>query len=411
MEHKPHHTIPSFFRTTGLLCIIIAVILLLPPALQYQLFRTGAPVSIQSPEPADTPGPSQGVLAVKRSVTITAVGDLMVHQRQLMAARQKNGSYDFSNCFAEVAPYLDKADLTFANLETTLLGKNYSGYPQFSTPDSYLDAIKAAGFDVLTTANNHCLDTRLAGLLRTIDTVRSYGFHQTGTFKSPEEYKKPLIIDVRGIKVGVIAYTHGVGMEKSVSSEQFSYCVRVWKRSDYKADVKACRDAGADIVVISVHWGHEYERLPNSQIQAESLNMLKAGADLILGSHPHVVEPIEILEVTRNDGTTARCAVAYSMGNFISNQRTRYSDCGIIFNITLQEDEQGRFQIASLGYVPTYVNRDSNYTDYRVLPISEYISDPIKLKTLDSGNQAAIKRAWSDLTTHLLDGPAVLTTR
>jgi poly-gamma-glutamate synthesis protein (capsule biosynthesis protein) len=358
---------------------------------------TGPP---QSPQATGAAGP--------KSVTITAVGDLMMHQRQLTDAKQKDGSYDFSDYFTEVAPYLNKADLTFGNLETTLLGKNYRGYPLFSAPDSYLDAIKTAGFDVVTTANNHSFDTGFAGLVRTIDTLRAYGFYQTGTFKSAEEAKVPLIIDVRGVKVGVVAYTHGAGHSQSIPKDVRAFCLRVWKTADYERDVKACRDAGAQLVIACVHWGNEYARTPSNAVRAEAVEMLEAGVDLILGSHPHVVQPFEIIDVVRKDKTAARCAVAFSMGNFMSNQRRRYSDCGIIFNITLTQDASGKFQIASLGYVPTYVNRSPGYTGYRVLPVAEYMADAGRLSKLDPYNRANVRRAYSDLTLHLRSGPAEL---
>ena len=385
---------------TGFLVVLAAGVFLLIFLLPKSIQAVGGQVLL-SPEPSIEIGKDQ-----PRVITIAAAGDLMMHQRQLKVARQKDGSYDFSGYFTQIAPYLNSADLSFANLETTLLGKNYSGYPQFCAPDSYLDAVKAAGFDVLTTANNHCLDTGLPGLIRTIDTVRARGFYQTGTYKSPEDFQKPLIIEANGIKVGVIAYTHGVGRENTVSPAVYSYSVRVWRKADYQKDVQACRDAGAQIVIACVHWGKEFSKAPVEEVRTAAKKMLEAGVDVILGSHPHVVQPIEIMEADRADGTKARCAVAYSLGNFISNQRSEYTCCGIVFRLTLQEDEQGRFQIKQMGYVPTYVNRDKNYKGYRVLPIAEYILDPSKQKTLDRENRAGLLRAWRDLSKLLGSGPA-----
>jgi poly-gamma-glutamate capsule biosynthesis protein CapA/YwtB (metallophosphatase superfamily) len=353
--------------------------------------------------PTPTPAP--------RSLRLCAVGDVMVHQRQLNAAKQQDGTYDFSNYFTEVTPYLRTADLTFANLETTLLGRQYRGYPHFCAPDSILDAMKSAGFNVVTTSNNHSFDTGWEGLARTIDVVRSYGFHQTGTYKSAEDYQTPLIIDANGVKVGVIAYTHGVnGRERVVSGEQLSFCIRFIRNADYARDIKALRDAGAEVVVAVMHWGSEYARTPSSAIRAEAQKLAQAGVDVIFGSHPHVVQPIEIIETVRDDGSTARCAVAFSMGNFISNQRDRYTDCGIILNLTLTEDAQGRFHVEQMGFVPTYVNRKTNYTDYRVLPVAEYIGDETRLDKLDSYNQGRVRRAYNDLTQHLEAAPAALIT-
>ena len=365
----------------------------------------GAEQAAATPTQAPTPTPTA---FVPREVTLSAVGDIMVHQRQLNDAKQRDGSYDFSNYFTEVEPYLSGADLTLANLETTLPGKGYTGYPLFGAPDSILDAVQSAGFDVIGTANNHSFDRRWDGIVRTIDTVRAYGFYQTGTYKSAEEYNTPLVIDANGVKVGVIAYAKSGKGGKAVSGEQLSFCIRCYDKADYAKDVQQLRDAGADIVAVIVHWGNEYQRNPSSAIQAEAMEMFQAGVDVIFGSHPHVVEPVEILEVERNDGSQARCAVAYSLGNFVSNQRDRYTDCGIILTVRFEEDAPGHFTIADMQYVPTYVNRAPGYTDYRVLPIIAYIGDEQRMQSLDSYNRDRLTRAWNDLTTHLEEGPAVL---
>ncbi len=356
----------------------------------------------QQPTSTQTPTPP-------RSIHITAAGDLILHQRQLTDAKQADGSYDFSDYFTEVTPYLTDADLTFVTLETTLPGEGYRGYPLFLGPDSILDAMKSAGFDVVNTCTNHAFDSNWEGLVRTIDTVQDYGFYQTGTYKSAQDYHDPLIVETNGVKVGVIAYTKNVnGRDGAVTNEQHSFCIRFIANADYQADVEACRDKGADIVVAVMHWGYEYERTPRDSIRAEAEEMIRAGVDLVLGSHPHVVQPIEIMEVALDDGTMARGAVVYSMGNFISNQRDRYTDCGIIFNITFAEDEQGDFIIKDMSYLPTYVNRKTGYTDYRVLPVHSYMQNEALFGTLDDNNQDRLKRAWNDITSYLKAEPAVL---
>lgn len=365
----------------------------------------GVQGDIQQPTPAATATPAP----TPRTLRITAAGDLILHQRQLDDAKQDDGSYDFSHYFTEVEPYLCGADLTFITLETTLTGEGYRGYPLFRGPDSILDAMQSAGFDVVNTCTNHALDGGWDGLVRTIDTVQSYGFAQTGTYKSAQQYHAPLIVEKNGVKVGVIAYTKNVnGRDSVVTNEQHSFCIRFIQNADYARDVQACRDAGADIVVAVMHWGYEYERTPRDSIRDEADEMIKAGVDLVLGSHPHVVQPVEIIEVQRDDGTTARGAVAFSMGNFVSNQRDRYTDCGIILNVTFAEDASGRFVVADMSYLPTYVNRDTGYTDYRVLPVADYMQDEARMETLDDYNQGRIQRAWNDITSYLEDGPAVL---
>jgi poly-gamma-glutamate synthesis protein (capsule biosynthesis protein) len=366
---------------------------------------TPTAVVVQTPAILPTPTPQP----TPRSITITAVGDVMVQSHQLNAAKKADGTYDFSGYFTEVKSYLDDGSIVLANLETTLPGSGYSGTTRYGAPDTILDAMRDAHFNLINTSNNHALDFNWEGVSRTVGKIKEYGFSQTGTYLSAAEYRAPLIVNKNGVKVAFIAYTLGVNSRESkVSAAQFSYCIRIIKNADYARDIKACRDAGADIIVALMHWGTENKRTPTDTTKNEATKALKAGYDIIIGSHPYVVCPVEIQEITRNDGTKKRVAVAYSLGNFVSDMRDRYNDCGIILNVTFKEDAANKMQIDTMSYVPVYVNRKSDYTDYRVLPVVEYMDDTGRLGTLDSTNKSKLERAYTDLTTFLGNSPAVL---
>ena len=305
-------------------------------------------------EPDPTLEPAQPL----RSARIRAVGDLMVHKKQLEIARQPDGSYDFHPQYALIADSLADADYTIANLETTIgqyENRPYSGFPMFNTPESLLDAVKDAGVDFLTLANNHMLDRYFEGMLRTVDNVEAWGFDFGGANRSPEEKAAPKIVEVNGIRLGFLCYTQMTnGMEDWSNAAAREYGVNYLRKADIPAEVQALREAGADVVIAIPHWGEEYRRRPEAYIVERARKMVAAGVDVVLGSHPHMVQPVEFVEATDADGVLRRGLVAYSLGNFIDNMLKRYTDSGIILEFTVQETQDGGFEIANVGCVPVY---------------------------------------------------------
>lgn len=338
----------------------------------------------------------------KTSVIISAVGDVMMHMPQIRAGQIPGGGYDFRSVFQEVRPYIEKADIALANFETTIgtRDRGYSGYPRFSAPHEILEALRFAGFDVLTTANNHCLDWLEFGVENTLNKMDEYGIMHTGTARTPEESQKLLIIEKNEIKVGILAYTYGTnGMEVLISQDKLSYMVNYFSDFDkVRRDIKRIREAGAEVVVVCMHWGNEYERTPGEEQKDLAQRLANAGADIIFGSHPHVIQPVEIMEVVLEDGAKKNVFVAYSLGNFISNQKDRYTDIGVIVNVEVVKDHnENTISIVKVTYVPTWVYRyyKNGKAQYRILPVKKYINGAGELQGVD---ERRIRDVWQETT-------------
>ncbi len=293
-----------------------------------------------------------------RSARFRAVGDLMIHRKQLEIARQPDGTYDFHPQFALIADALGRADYTIANLETTIgqyRNRDYSGYPLFNTPETLLDAVRDAGVDFLTLANNHMLDRYFEGMVTTVDWVERYGFDYGGANRSPDEREKPIVVEVNGIHIGFLCYTQMTnGMEDFCTAEVGKFGVNYLRRNDIDADIRHLRDAGAEVIIAIPHWGEEYTRYPGQYALNNARYLVAAGADVVLGSHPHMVQPVRYVEAEDADGVAHRGLVAYSLGNFISNMTVRYTDSGIILQFTIQETQDGGFEIVDPAVVPIY---------------------------------------------------------
>ena len=341
------------------------------------------------------------VAAPTREITIVAVGDLMGHSPQRDSARTSSG-YDFAPCFAPVASRIAEADLAIGNLETPLAGADagYSGYPAFNNPDNYAVALGAAGFDVLTTANNHCLDRGISGLVRTRDVLESLGIGSTGTSRTEAEADAVLARDISGVKVAVLAYTYGMNGFTTPSGK--GWAVNTIDREAMTAAIADARSQGADIVIVSIHNGVEYEREPSASQQTLELAMVAAGADVVLGSHPHVIQPMEVVEATRDDGTPRDALIIHSLGNFVSGQQQRFRDAGLILSFSFEKDfGTGVTRLTGVEYVPTWVDAaDETGTEYRVLPIAEVLADA-DYPGLTDGDRQRMAEAYADTTGHL----------
>lgn len=285
-------------------------------------------------EPVAEPEIEKPAETVRRARLLFA-GDVMCHMPQVIAARSDSG-YDFKGSFAGVKPYFDRADMAIVNLETTVSSNGrYSGYPSFSSPPELIDALHWLGVDVALLANNHCCDRGRRGISSTIDKLDGCRIAHTGVFRSPEEYSStnPLRFEIDSISFAMLNYTYGTnGLEVPDG-----YKVNLTDTLAMKTDLAKAADA--DCTVVCMHWGDEYVQKPGRRQRLLADFLLANGADVIVGSHPHVVQPAEISEEGR--------PVLYSLGNFISNQRKRYCDGGIIAEIDV-------------------VKRDSLPAEYRV---------------------------------------------
>ncbi len=295
------------------------------------------------------------------TLRISAVGDIMFHGPQVTYAETADG-YDFWDSFELIAPYIERADFSVGNYETTSTPDSYeyAGYPMFNTPPAAIDAIKQAGFDALSTANNHCIDTRLEGIGSTIDQIRARDLAQFGTHKEANE---PIeTVEVNGISIALLSYTYGFnGMEQVLSDEEYEIMVEPLDPEAIEADITKAKEDGAELVIVYPHWGIEYQRWPSDEQMNLAKNMVDWGADLVLGSHPHVVQPQEW--ITAKDGRVAY--VIYSMGNFISGQRLEYNEDihveqSLVLDIMVERDKEGKVAVKSVDAIPIWVDRTDN---------------------------------------------------
>ncbi len=326
---------------------------------------------------------------------IVAVGDIIVHEEQLKAQfNESTGEYNFDNNFKYVKSYIKSADMALANLETTLAGEKqkYTGYPLFNSPSSIVDALKDCGFDILSTVNNHTIDRGSAGVFSTVAEIEKRKLKVVGTRENLD--KKPYIIEeVKGIKIGVISYSYETprkGKNKTLNAIEipsdvtkllntFSYEYIEEDLNKIKLQIDEMKSKGAEAIVFFIHWGNEYERQPNVHQTSIASRLCDYGVDVIVGSHPHVIQPIEFITSKK---TGKKSLVVYSMGNFISNQQyertnNRYTEDGIIVNIQFKKNKTSKdITIGAVSYIPTWVHRysaDSRLV-YEVVPLIDALA-------------------------------------
>ena len=293
------------------------------------------------------------VAAEKVSLTISAVGDLMCHSPQYEYSRVSADSFDFTPTFSEIKKYFDSSDFVFGNLETVTAGKekHYSGYPYFNSPDDYITSLKKVGFNFLFTSNNHCLDRGEIGVLRTLENLKNNGINSTGTFSSQQERDSIQIISAKGIRLAVVAYTYG--LNGNFLPKGKSYLINRISDSLLNRDIQKAKSYNVDLILVYFHFGEEYQREPSWYQKNALQTAIDAGADIILASHTHLLQPVQFF---KSKGKLDSGFVAYSLGNFISNQRWRYSDAGLILQFQITKDLESKvIQIKSLSFTPTWV--------------------------------------------------------
>ncbi len=326
-----------------------------------------------APSATSSPIPTAPPLAI---VTLRAAGDVII-DAPMLAAAYKKGAYSFGKYFALIAGELGNADLTAINVEAAIARQGelgYTGYPSFNTPSSILTALKAAGVDLLTLANNHSLDRYFDGLMDTLRNVDKAGLLRTGAYRSQKEHDAPKLIEVSGIQIGVTNYTTGLnGVEKRSDKRATQYGVRTVQKANFKKDIQALRDAGAQAVVVFMHWDREYKRMPSAKTEKLAQQLADAGADVIIGGHPHQVQPIAWLE--GKDGHRTLCA--YSLGNFLSNHEGEYLDNGIILQVRFALTEAGEVEVVDPAYLPVWVwvQKQDDKLNYQVVPIEKTLAD------------------------------------
>ena len=344
--------------------------------------------------------PTEEAPQLVSTATVLSTGDILMHGKVINSGKQDDGSYNFDSIFQYVKSYSQAADFSVANLETTLCGTDngyaYAGNPKFNCPDAIVDSLKGAGFDMLLTANNHADDTSLVGYKRTLNVVREKGLDTLGTYLSADE-QKWTIEEVNGIKIGMVCYTYSDGFSQNgypllnyneVGENGILNYFTYDKLSEFYTQLQGYLDemkaAGAEATVVYLHWGEEYKwktgEGPNANQTAMAQKLCDMGVDVIVGGHPHVVQPVDLL----TSGTDAehKTIVLYSMGNAVSNQRkeemqqsepTGHTEDGVLFCVTFAKYSDGSVCVDSAELIPTWVNMHANSgsTEYNILPLEE----------------------------------------
>lgn len=381
--------------------IVIGLCLKTPGSTKSNQKPSASQGSSNTPSPTDgTEAPTEEAPQLVSTATVLSTGDILMHGKVINSGKQDDGSYNFDSIFQYVKSYSQAADFSVANLETTLCGTDngyaYAGNPKFNCPDAIVDSLKGAGFDMLLTANNHADDTSLVGYKRTLNVVREKGLDTLGTYLSADE-QKWTIEEVNGIKIGMVCYTYSDGFSQNgypllnyneVGENGILNYFTYDKLPEFYTQLQGYLDemkaAGAEATVVYLHWGEEYKwktgEGPNANQTAMAQKLCDMGVDVIVGGHPHVVQPVDLLQ----SGTDAehKTIVLYSMGNAVSNQRkeemqqsepTGHTEDGVLFCVTFAKYSDGSVCVDSAELIPTWVNMHANSgsTEYNILPLEE----------------------------------------
>ncbi len=327
------------------------------------------------------------------TIKLLFAGDVMGHGMQIKGAWRDGGDscYNYVPVFQWVKDYVSSADLAVANLEVTLAGAPYTGYPRFSTHQSIADALQDTGFDMLLTANNHALDRGKQGMERTIDVLDSIAMPHTGTFKDSAAWKNsyPLVLEKNNFRLAFLNYTYSTN---NIPVEQPNV-VNFIDTIRMAADLVKARDLQPDYVITCIHWGEEYKNKENAKQQQIAAFLSRNGCDLIVGSHPHVVQPFGYVAGNNADSVL----VVYSLGNFISNQRDRYRDGGITLEITLTKTDSA-VNMLSYHYEPFWVYRypENKVSVFRLIRINDYLQNPERYPAMNDQNKKLMMQFYDD---------------
>ncbi|MDY3782328.1 MAG: CapA family protein [Candidatus Faecousia sp.] len=384
-----------------------------------------APTETETEPPTTTMPEPEHVVS---TATILSTGDLVMHIPVVNTGLQSDGSYNFDSIFRYITDYVDAADYSVVNLETTLAGTDngfpYAGYPRFNCPDALANATKSAGFDMLLTANNHSFDTTLVGYKRTLEVVRELGLETLGTYLSADE-QKWTIEEINGIKVGMLCYTYATGLgpkgtprlngnaeigEAGICN-YFTYDNLPAFYSEVQGYLDEMKAAGAEATMIYMHWGVEYVLAPNEYQTAMAQKLCDLGFDVIIGGHPHVVQPVDLLQ--SNEDPDHKTVVLYSMGNAVSNQRmgnissisTPHTEDGILFSVTFSKYSDDTVYLENVSAIPTWVNLNSNNgsRQYNIVPLDDSIRSEWMSKFNMTENEYNSAQRSYDRTSQLVD--------
>lgn len=327
----------------------------------------------------DEPKEENNEIKEDTNIKIAVIGDIMCHNSQYKDAYDsKNNTYDFSYVFSDIKEYISSADIAIGNLETTFAGKErgYSNYPRFNTPEQLATNLKDFGIDVVSTANNHCMDTNYTGLVSTLKYLDEAGISHTGTNETEEQQNQILVKDVNGVKIAFLSFTYGTnGITIPVDK---SFAVNLIDEDLILRQIKLAKEQNPDLICVSMHWGIEYQLKQNQEQEKLKDLLFNNGVDIILGSHPHVLQPMKNETITLDDGSTKDCFVIYSLGNFMSGQTKENTRSSVILNIDITKSgETGKTKLNKVEYTPIYMYKSSTARvhKYKILDIEKTLSN------------------------------------
>ena len=386
-------------KTRFIIAIIILLVIIFVGIYALLTKISGDDVVETSAPLAESDIPETPIIEDKH-ISMSVIGDIMCHNSQYTDAYvASSDTYDFSYVFEDIKQYIEPADIAIGNIETTFAGKErgYSNYPTFNSPEQLATNLKDLGIDVLCTANNHSLDKGYSGLTSTLKFLDDAGISHMGTYDSAESQNEILIKDVNGIKIAFLAYTYGTNGIPVPKNNP--YCINLIDKDLILKHLELAKEQEPDLICVNMHWGLEYKTKQNSEQEELADFLFTNGVDIILGSHPHVLQPMEKKTITLEDGSTKDCFVIYSLGNFISGQNQDNTRNSVILNIECTKSgETNKTTIDSVSYAPIYMYKSSSGKTkrYKVLDIEKSIEN------YENGtNQSIGQKTYSTLKTEL----------
>lgn len=322
---------------------------------------------------------NNNIIKEDTNIKMSVIGDIMCHNSQYKDAYDLSAkAYDFSYVFKDVKEYISSADIAIGNLETTFAGKEkgYSNYPRFNTPEQLAQNLSDLGIDVVSTANNHCMDTNYTGLVSTLKYLDEAKIAHTGTNETAEKQNEILMKDVNGIKIAFLSFTYGTNGIPIPKDKSFA--VNLIDDDLILKQIMLAKEQKPDLICASMHWGIEYQLKQNSEQERLKDLLFNNGVDIILGSHPHVLQPMEKQTVTLEDGIKKDCFVIYSLGNFMSGQTKENTRSSVILNIDITKNgETGKTTLNKIEYIPIYMYKASTASiqKYKILDIEKTLLD------------------------------------
>lgn len=352
-----------------------------------------APVQQEQPEEEKV------IIEKDREVSFLAAGDNLIHGLIYYSGDQGDGSYSFDRMYDRVSDEISSADIAYLNQETICGGTQLGlqSYPTFNSPYEILDSVAAAGFDWISTSSNHSMDVGEEGILSQLSHLEELPqLIQTGTNASADEAKEYKVIEKNGVKIGLLSYTYG--LNGFVLPDGKEYLVNLIDEDRIREDMKELNQI-SDVQVVSMHWGVEYQFEENEEQRALAQLLSDEGADVIIGTHPHVLQPMEVLKGEEGNETL----VMYSLGNFVSAQDVNSRMLGGMAKWTLvyhPSDKSVSFK--NICFEPTVMYFDPSGTDVQVYPLSEYTDDTGASHYLSAYGQDMSKQYFIDLVKEIM---------